>query len=504
MSDYSVIVIGAGISGLKATADLCAKDVGSVVCIESRDRIGGRLNTLTGLNGKYDIGGSWHHDTLSNGLFLEEMELPENERAAFVFDDEDTACLIDKEIGVVKVEQLECLKREFEKYVEMKYYESLDVEDVSYFRLCVEFCYKRRQLLTDEQLFRLPQLLRHIELWHGVDWYTLSGKWSGIEHNGRNALVLHYDKILARIAKPIYDKIRLSESVTMVKKLLNGKYEVITDKGKYFCDYCIVTVPQSVLTISCEDDEQVRVEDDAKLRARISFEPPLNEDITEALTTKSSFGSLGKVVFEFDSVKWSDECSRVLIAHEQPKNFVETMRSATDLDTAIAGVEQLLPKSLENSWKNPVYFLNLAKNTNTASLVALIQQPVTEYVETLTTDEVELFFRPVLNKLLNSLNSQDYVSDLEGKVQQSDAPILKNIITSNWSSDPFSLGAYSACKPGDDPMDLVIALNVGQGNLRFAGEHTIMDGAGCAYGAWESGKREANYILEKLFTGSDY
>lgn len=501
MTDYSVIVIGAGISGLKATSDLVKSGIESVICIESRDRVGGRLNTRQGRNGKYDIGGSWHHDTLSNGLFMEEMSLPESERAGFVFDDEDRACLVDKKLGVLEVDQLECLAYEFEKWVEMRYYDSLDVEDVSYFQLCIEFCFSRKEFLTDEQLYHLPQLLRYMELWHGVDWYALSGKWSGIEHNGRNALVLHYDKILARISNPVKDKIHLSESVNLIKKLSNGKYQVNTDKGKYLCDYCIVTVPQSVLAISCEQEEN---EFSHMRKARIGFEPPLNRDIFEAITTKASFGSLGKVIFEFDSIKWSKTSGRILTVHEQPTDFVESIRSAKDLKTLLKDIEQKLPRSHEDSWKNPTCFLNLAKHTDTASFVALIQQPVTEYIETLTTEEVEEFFRPVLNKLLNSLGSSDYISDLNDEVKESKTPILKNILTSNWSSDPFSLGAYSACQPGDDPMDLVIALNVGQGNLRFAGEHTIMDGAGCAYGAWESGKREANYIIEKLFTGSDY
>lgn len=74
-------------------------------------------------------------------------------------------------------------------------------------------------------------------------------------------------------------------------------------------------------------------------------------------------------------------------------------------------------------------------------------------------------------------------------------PTLKNIIVSNWTREPYSRGAYSACFPGDDPVDMVVAMSNGQDSrIRFAGEHTVMDGAGCAYGAWESGKREANHI----------
>lgn len=494
---YTALVIGAGIAGLKACNELHANGIDSVICIESRDRIGGRLHAEQGRNGKYEVGAAWHHDTLSNGLFLEELSLPAEERADFVFDDEDATCLVDKNSGIVNVDQLDTLRHEFERWVEMKYYQSLGVKDLPYFDLCIEFCYQKRDLLTNDQLFHLPQLLRYMELWHGVDWYGLSGKFSGIEHNGRNALVFSYDKIVSRIAKPIKDKIHLNESVSLVKKLPNGGFQVQSDKGNYTCDYCIVTVPQSVLTFSCKDPEP-----SAMAAARIQFDPPLNSAITEALTEKSSFGSLGKVIFEFDKVKWSTKCGRFLTAHEQPQDFVETVRNSDDLHHLLSTMREKLPRSNDDSWKNPTYIVNLAKRTGIPTFVALTQQPLTEYLETLSKEEVEQFYRPVINKLLHSLDAQDYICDLQDKIPDSDSesPVLKNIITTKWSSDPFALGAYSACKPGDDPMDLVIALSAGQGNLRFAGEHTIMDGAGCAYGAWESGKREAKYILDKVFT----
>ena len=92
----------------------------------------------------------------------------------------------------------------------------------------------------------------------------------------------------------------------------------------------------------------------------------------------------------------------------------------------------------------------------------------------LSAEEVEAFFEPALNKVLESLGAKNYIKDLEDKLSDPEIPLLKNIMTTSWSSDPYARGAYSACKPGDDPMELVIALTAGQGNIRFAGEHTIM------------------------------
>lgn len=50
-----VIIVGAGIAGLRAAAVLLEKDI-DVVVLESRDRIGGRMLTVQVGNDKIDMG----------------------------------------------------------------------------------------------------------------------------------------------------------------------------------------------------------------------------------------------------------------------------------------------------------------------------------------------------------------------------------------------------------------------------------------------------------------
>ena len=77
--------------------------------------------------------------------------------------------------------------------------------------------------------------------------------------------------------------------------------------------------------------------------------------------------------------------------------------------------------------------------------------------------------------------------------------MLRNIIVTSWTQDKYSRGAYTACRPGDDALEMIVALEQGQSpSVRFAGEHTIMDGAGGVNGAWSSGLREAEYVAEQL------
>lgn len=135
-----------------------------------------------------------------------------------------------------------------------------------------------------------------------------------------------------------------------------------------------------------------------------------------------------------------------------------------------------------------------------------MQSPLTQYIETIQHDKEGLFhfFQPVLNKVMEALDSKDVVNgmDLNADISKSvdkSQPILRNILVSNWTREPYSRGAYTACYPGDDPLEWIIAMNNGQDSrIRFAGEHAILEGAGCSYGAWESGRQQANYILDSL------
>ena len=52
------LVIGAGVAGLKAAADLAAKGY-SVTVLEARDRIGGRIHTIQTAYGPLELGAQW-------------------------------------------------------------------------------------------------------------------------------------------------------------------------------------------------------------------------------------------------------------------------------------------------------------------------------------------------------------------------------------------------------------------------------------------------------------
>ena len=91
-SNPDVIVIGAGASGLAATAKLI-KEGKSVICIEAMNRIGGRCYTDNSIFGvPYDLGAHWLHDYSINQLakygknFKDEFTIYKDPDRAKVYD----------------------------------------------------------------------------------------------------------------------------------------------------------------------------------------------------------------------------------------------------------------------------------------------------------------------------------------------------------------------------------------------------------------------------------
>lgn len=58
MSAHDVVVIGAGIAGLSASAAMAAAGL-DVICLEATDRVGGRLMSLDVDDGSLDLGATW-------------------------------------------------------------------------------------------------------------------------------------------------------------------------------------------------------------------------------------------------------------------------------------------------------------------------------------------------------------------------------------------------------------------------------------------------------------
>lgn len=441
---YPVIIIGTGVSGLSAAEELAQKGV-EYLLLEARDRVGGRIYTFREGLIPYDLGASWAHDTLSNKLFDKCLASDDYSKYGLYYDDmkplmfSKTHTNEDFERG--KVEQV---VKEIEKFMELKYFEEIGKEDVSVKDICMDYFKSHGKLLTEFQKVYAGQVLRSLELWHGVGWNDMSAKFGLVDNVGRNCLFTNGYDLVVEDMMACLDKsrIRLNSPVVSVDR---NTYTVKTAQGAALsCDFLICTVPQSILQQPANE-------------GGIEWTPPLPQRIRASLDNMS-WGKLGKVVFEFEEPWWK----------------------TLDQDRFLA----ISDGTPECEWDYPVLILNYYKSKGVAALLCFTQGELTEQVER-HPEGAWTVMKPVLERLSVLANSTC-------------SPPSRTIVT-DWTVNKYSLGSYAACRPGNDPTDVVVQLSQGvDRRIRFAGEHTILDGAGAVHGAWMSGKREAHHVLAQM------
>lgn len=475
--EVEVCIIGGGVSGLKAAHTLLnhskspysSKDL---ILLEAQDRIGGRIFTdrkSSKLGLSYDLGASWFHDSLNNVVLTESIQDGTfNITEDGYYDDKDLKYFASDQDGPLDVNNMKLhrVTEDIEKFIELYYFDDLGKKDMSLSEIVGLFMEKYASRLTTEQKHYCSNTLRYLELWYGLSWDKISAKYSIMDHQGRNLFNKKgYDFVINKLSHGIpNDRIILSHPVSGIdrnNKNVSKKVSVESSCGPTIhCNYLIVTVPQSILSLRPSHPQG------------ITWTPPLPSNITNALDS-IHFGALGKVIFEFEVAWWDINDDRFEVV-------------ADSTDNSLLSFPLNLPP---DKFRFPSFAINYAAvyngSTKGASLCILTQSPLTNYLES-RPQEAWPYFKPMLSKLAYAGQK---ISD----------PI--NTITSNWTNNPYIRGSYSAVETGDDPLDIITQLsgehNCGltDKNIRFAGEHTILDGSGCVHGAYMSGDREALWIL---------
>lgn len=478
--EVEVCVIGGGVSGLKAAHTLLnysgstysSKDL---ILLEAQDRLGGRIFTdrkSSKLGLSYDLGASWFHDSLSNVVLEESIEDGSfNIMKDGYYDDKNVKVFASDNDGPLDVNDMKLhrVREDIEKFIELYYFEDLYKKDMSLNEIVELFMEKHSSRLTTEQRKYCRNMLRYLELWYGITWDKISAKYSFMEHQGRDLYNKKgFDFVVNKLSQGIpRDRILLSHPVTSIdRNNKNGSKKVAVRSSNgptVYCNYLIITVPQSILALS------------PLHTYGITWTPPLPSNITNAIE-KIHFGALGKVIFEFESCWWDNNEDRF-----------EILADLTD-NSLLSSSLNLPPESFQFHIQVINYAAVYKDSGKGASLCILTQSSLTDYLES-HPQHAWPYFKTMLSKLaLNDSKVTDPV----------------NIITSNWTNNPYIRGSYCAIETGDDPLDIITQLNgeytcgLTEKNIRFAGEHTILDGSGCVHGAYTSGEREALWILNDV------
>ncbi len=280
----SVIVIGAGVSGLAAAKTLVDSGC-KVTVLEARDRMGGRILTDRSWGTPIDLGASWLHGIDSNPVaeIIKKLKLPtvttEYEEAAIYEDgrrwadgDQERATTLFESI----FESLDEKGSKWENREGLTLRQGLD-------RILKE------TTLTPTELRQFNFLLTDsIELGQGAlsDWLSLDEWDQGEEGEGGDAMIkMGYDVVITYLSKGL--DVKLKEVVTRVERTAEG-VKVKSTSGEFTADHVVLTLPLGVLKAG-----------------KVEFEPKLDGKKRHAIE-KLGMGVLNKVAIEFDKVCWPE------------------------------------------------------------------------------------------------------------------------------------------------------------------------------------------------------
>ena len=284
----SVLVLGAGIAGLAAARALTEQGR-SVIILEARNRVGGRMWTDSSLGVPLDLGASWIHGVNGNPI----TKLAKQFGVKTVPTDDENSIMFNadgSEHSDVEWEETESLFEEI--YEEVALMQEETESDTSlqdaFDAVLSEYD------LSDEQIRRLNYYAYlGTSLEYGADMNDLSlWEWDQDEEFGGEEVIFPggYNQITNGLAKGL--DIRLE---TVVKTIRYGDDGVVveTTAGDFVADQAVVTFPLGVLK-----------------QASVKFEPPLPESKQSAIQ-KLAMGVLNKVYLRFPEVFWDENVETI-------------------------------------------------------------------------------------------------------------------------------------------------------------------------------------------------
>lgn len=421
----SVLIIGAGMSGLAAARKLKQKGFTEITVLEARDRIGGRIFTDRSSGKPVDLGASWIHGT-GNALQKNPIALLAEEASATTFEtDDDSLKVFDTDGSPIDDALMDSYYADYQQLLFDKVPGVATVEK----SLLQAIGEVQPAALNDPKM--LYQLAAYTEFDVGGDLADMSSKFWDYDDAfpGKEVLFPNgYDALIQHLATDI--KIELN---TVVKSVDYGGEEIVveTSKGNFSAKHLIVTLPLGVLKAGS-----------------VSFKPALPATHQSAMD-KLKTGTVNKIALEFPSQFWGGE---QYLGYCSPVDKQGMYNYFVNCNTFKPGSNLLM------TFGFGVYGLLLESQTN-----AQIQQDIMS--------------------ILRSM----YGNGIPNPTQ---------ILVSRWTQDPYTKGCYSFASVNSQPSDFDALGKEIQDKLFFAGEHTISQYRGTVHGAFLSGEREAQKLID--------
>ena len=437
MSQYQIIVIGAGMAGLAAAQTLQAANF-SVKLIEGRDRIGGRTHTDSSLGTDVDLGAAWIHGPIGNPLtplaqqfgvthkYTDFTNQLGNSVLAFTGDGQpvDTAVytqgirLFEGAISHLHGSILHPQPPAEARSLADLYAHGLPGVDLDSLDEAKRLGYHYTAVIS-------PQYEDASDL-DLIDW-RLSERY--VRLPGGDLLLYGggYRRIVHGLATGL--DIQTETAVTQID-YSGPTVRVVTTQGEFTADQVIVTVPLGVLQ-----------------NGRIAFTPDLPAE-KQAAIQRLGMGNYEKIALKFPHIFWPLEPQRFnYLGHES------------------------IP--LYAAWLNNAHYSGkpILADYHSGSRAQRINQLSDEELIAGCLDTLRLMFGP-------------------------DVPEPVAYVRTGWQDDPFSLGSYSYSKVGGQVGDRELLGARVNGRLFFAGEATHPHYFGTVHAAYETGIRAAREIID--------
>jgi monoamine oxidase len=278
-----VLVVGAGISGLTAAQEL-RKEGFSVLVLEARDRIGGRILTDTSWNTPIELGASWIHQSQNNPI----KELCLKKGIHTQISNYQNALIYNEEGNVLSAEATKAFWQEKEKFESQ-----MDKHSLSSKKASARTSYKKIVSSSLESPYKLAaaqwSLRWEYEIENASDAYDLSSKYSTAEQlfkGSDETLPFGFSQVIKSLSENLH--IQLNNIVTKVDYEKKGIH-ISTSQGEYFADYALITLPLGVLKAET-----------------VSFSPPLPKEKRDAIQRLKT-GTLAKIFLQFPYRFWPSD-----------------------------------------------------------------------------------------------------------------------------------------------------------------------------------------------------
>jgi monoamine oxidase len=270
----TVIVIGAGISGLAAAKKLKEKGF-TVIVLEAQEKVGGRLRTDRSLGVAFDEGASWIHGPNGNPI----TSLASQSGANTFLTSDDNVEVFDTNGTAYSDAVLTSAENQFNSALNAVRNAGTQTQS---FQSVFNTLYPTQ---ANDRLWKY-MLSAFLEFNTGADISKLSSKFfdDDEEFNGDDVIITNgYDKVTDFIAQGL--DIRLNTRVTSIN-YSNVKVNITANGSNFEADYVVVSVPLGVLKNNA-----------------ITFTPALPTNKLNAITN-TNMGNVNKFLLVWNTPFW--------------------------------------------------------------------------------------------------------------------------------------------------------------------------------------------------------